>query len=77
MGLDMGRFAELSDMAEASDDVALELASEIALSGIDDETARIEEYDAIADAIIGRRAFQEDEADQKVDLAVLAEDAGF
>jgi len=77
MGLDMGRFAELSDMAEASEDVALELASEIALSGINDEATRIEEYDAIADAIMGRRAFQEDEADQKVDLAVLAEDAGF
>lgn len=77
MGLDMGRFAELSEMAEASEDVALQLASELALSGMDDRVLRIAEYDAVADAIIGRQAFQEDEADQKVDLAVLAEDAGF
>ena len=75
--MDRNRFAELSEIAEASDDVALQLASEIALSGIHDEVARIAEMDAIADAIIGRRAFQEDEAAPKVDLATLAEDAGF
>lgn len=77
MGLDMGRFAELSEMAEASEDVALQLESEIALSGIDDEADRLAQLDAIAEAVLGRRAFQEDEADQKVDLEVLAEDAGF
>lgn len=77
MSLDMGRFAELSEMAEASEDVALQLDSEIALSGIGDEADRLKELDAIADAVLGRRAFQEDEIAPKVDLAILAEDAGF
>lgn len=77
MSLDMGRFAELSEIAEASEDVALQLDSEIALSGIGDKADRLKELDAIADAVLGRRAFQEDEIAPKVDLAVLAEDAGF
>lgn len=75
--MDAIRFSELSEMAEVSDDVALQLESEVALSGAWDEAARLAEFDAIADAILGRRAFQEDEVAPKVDLATLAEDAGF
>jgi len=77
MGLEMVRFAELAEMAEASEDVALELASEIALSTLQDEADRLAWFDAMADAVLGRRAFQEDEVAPKVDLAALAEDAGF
>jgi hypothetical protein len=75
--MDARRFAELSEMAEASEDVALQLASEVALSGAHDVDARLEDADAFADAVLGRRAFQEDEAAPKADLASLAEDAGF
>ncbi len=77
MEMDMVRFSELSEMAEADEDVALQLESEVVLSGVYDEANRLAEFDAIADAILGRRAFQEDEVAPKVDLATLAEDAGF
>jgi hypothetical protein len=75
--MDDRRLAELSEMAEASDDVALQLESEIALSGAYDAEMRLAEMDAHADAVLGRRAFQEDEAAPQADLAALAEDAGF
>ncbi len=77
MGIDTGRLAELSEMAQASEDVALQLKSEIALSAVMDEAGRLAWLDAIADEVLGRRAFQEDEIASRVDLAALAEDAGF
>ncbi|MFZ3481718.1 hypothetical protein [Sphingomonas sp. 3-13AW] len=77
MGSKIGRLVELSEIAEVSEEVALELASELALSGFYDESKRICELDAFADSIIGRRAFQEDEVATNDDLATLAEDAGF
>ena len=77
MNITNKRFVELSEMAQGSEDVALQFASEVALSGAYDEEMRTAELDAIADAILSRRAFQEDEIEQNVDLATLAEDAGF
>lgn len=77
MEMDVRRIAVLSEMAEADEDVALQLESERTLSGEMDEAIRFAELDAIADRIAEKQAFQVDEVEQTVDLVALAGDAGF